>query len=368
MTRALIVEDDPRIQECVKDIVDSLGHEYAGASSQDEARELVGSQEFEYVLLDLEIPVKCGRNAARIQNGMNLLSELVDRFGKRVPVIITTGHGTNGPDICRECMKAGAADYVVKPFPSTGRTLDRTILEVLGDLGPTGSKRTSRKRRMTGPLQPFAGGTIFLFSRRVEIHDVEIPISPLMHDILETLSERRQNGQYVAYAGADLIELLDANCGQNGIASQVLEFRKRVEERLLCEANITIQRKDIIESGGPGYRFKDWITLEIGKKSRSVVSVPANPSSNFVNSRPEDHGPKSLNERQTWILRQLKRGVHLQVRHVTDHFSCSPTTAKRDLAFLKSSAVVRFCGSARTGHYRLTTRGNAMFAQSEEIR
>ena len=361
MTRALIVEDNPLIQESVQDMVDSLGHEYSGAASQEEARELIETEEFDYVLLDLEIPVKLGRNAPRLQNGMNLLSELKDRLGKRVPVIITTGHGTDGPDICRECMKAGAVDYVVKPFPSTGRTLEKSILEALANVCHGGRKRTSRKSKPTGPPQQFVGGTIRLFSRRVEIHGVEIPISPLMHDILEALAERRQTGQYVAYAGSDLIELLEASCGQNGIASQVLEFRKRVEERLLSEANVTIERKDIIESGGPGYRFKDWIALEMGNRPRTLaVDQTEENDCSTVKSDNPFAGSDSFhnhNERQQWILRQLKRGTQLQVRQVIDHFGCSPATAKRDLVSLKSSGLIRFCGSARAGYYQLTSVG-----------
>lgn len=361
MTKALIVEDDPRIQGSVQDMVESLGHESTGAASQEESRELIETEKFDYVLLDLEIPVKLGRNAPRLQNGINLLSELVDRYGKQVPVIITTGHGTNGPDICRECMKAGATDYVVKPLPSTGRTLEKVILEALGEVGHGNNQRRSRKKRPNGPPQQFAGGTLRLFSRRVEIHGVEIPISPLMHDILEALSERRPSGQYIAYAGADLINLLDADCGQNGIASQVLEFRKRVEERLLSEANVSIERKDIIVSGGPGYRFKDWITLEMGKRPRTLEVEKL--SENSVASGAGDEklamsdSFSHYNERQQWILRQLKREVQLQARHVVDHFGCSSTTAKRDLVALKSEGVIRFCGSARAGFYQLTSLG-----------
>lgn len=342
-------------------MVDSLGHEFAGAASQEEARELIESERFDYVFLDLEIPVKLGRNAPRLQNGINLLCELMDHFGNRVPLIVTTGQGTNGPDICRECMKAGTADYVVKPFPSTGRTLEKVILEALGEVGHGNGQRRSRRKKPHGPPQQFAGCNMRLFSRRVEIHGVEKLILPLMHDILEALSERRPTGQYVAYAGADIIEPLDVSCGQNGIASQVLEFRKHVEERLLNEANITIERKSIIESGGPGYRFKEWMTCEMGNRPRTLAvdESPQNESSIVDSDNPftGSEAFRDYNERQQWVLKQLKPEVQLQARHVVDHIGCSSTTAKRVLMSLKSAGVIRFSGSARAGVYQLTSAG-----------
>ena len=38
---------------------------------------------------------------------------------------------------------------------------------------------------------------------------------------------------------------------------------------------------------------------------------------------------------------------------VAEHFSCSLTTAQRDLKALKDEGKIEFVGSTRTGHYRL---------------
>lgn len=177
-----------------------------------------------------------------------------------------------------------------------------------------------------------------------------------MHQILKLLSEKRPNGQYVAYAGSDLAERLGSDCGQNGIASQILEFRKKVAQRLLEEANVTCERTSIIASGGPGYRLQEWVTVESGT---GVVSSDSNMTTEggVVGSQEisvrDESASSGLSERQRWALSQLKQGVHLQLRHLIDRFGCSSASAKRDLTTLKNGGLVRFVGSARAGYYAL---------------
>ncbi|MCA9090159.1 MAG: response regulator [Planctomycetaceae bacterium] len=351
MTRALIVEDNLRIMETVVDVVESLGHEAVTATCQDEARQLINGHPYAYALLDLEIPVKQGRNFPRIENGINLLRDLVSHYGKQTPVIVMTAHGNDSPHQGVDCMKMGAADYIPKPFPVSGQTLDKAILQALENSGQSKPKQTTAKKP-SGPPRPFEGGRLVLFKRRVEICGVEVPISQMMHRILTRLSEKRPNGKYVAYAGSDLIELLNLSCGQNGIGSQFLEFRNKSAERLMEEANIICERNSIIASGGPGYRLQEWIIIDSGTGSpaRSSDQVSKEVAPDKTSTDPTGD---ALNERQRWALSQLERGVKLQLRNIIDHFGCSSATAKRDLTALKTLKLVRFVGSARAGHYRL---------------
>ena len=154
MTRALIVEDDPRIRETVADVVESLGHEHDTASCQDAARQLLNGNPYSYALLDLEIPVRQDRGFVRIENGINLLREVISQCGKQTPVIVMTAHGNDGPFQSVDCMKLGAADYIPKPFPIRGRTLDKAILEALERSGQAGRK-ASVVPKPYGPPRPF---------------------------------------------------------------------------------------------------------------------------------------------------------------------------------------------------------------------
>jgi DNA-binding response OmpR family regulator len=354
MTRALIVEDNPRIMETVVDVVESLGHEPVTATCQEDARQLINGHPYAYALLDLEIPVKQGRNFPRIENGINLLRELVSHYGKQTPVLVMTAHGNDGPHQGVDCMKMGAVDYIPKPFPTTGQTLDKAILSALVNSGQARPKAAA-VTKPSGPPRPFDGGKLVLFKRRVEICGIDIPISQAMHQILSRLMEKRSNGKYVAYAGSDLTELIDSDCGQNGIASQVLEFRNKVAQRLLEEANINCDRTSIIASGGPGYRLQEWLTVESGYRAVGSNNVAADKPDGIAPSEApaasESTLPCDLNERQRWALAELKRGTKLQVRHMIDRFGCSSATAKRDLTALKAAGTVRFVGSARAGHY-----------------
>ena len=52
---ALLIDDDPQICEAVGNILESLGHTYVRAGSQEEARAVLSDAPYAYVLLDLEI-------------------------------------------------------------------------------------------------------------------------------------------------------------------------------------------------------------------------------------------------------------------------------------------------------------------------
>lgn len=349
--KALLIEDNPRVLESVKDIVDSLGHDYDTASSQDEARQLIDSQKYDYVLLDLEIPVKLGRNAARIQNGMNLLAELDDKYGKQVPVIVTTGHGTDSPHICRECMKSGAIDFVPKPFPDTGMTLDKTILEALTRVGQQKMKAHAKPR----PSKPrvFQGGEIRLLKRRLVICEVEVPISDLMHRILSVLNSKHGNGKYVALAGSEIAEHEEVNCrrGQNGVSEAIHAIRKRMATKLRDEANIEIGDHDVIRSKGMGYRINESVTISVGGR-KSTISSNGQPPESADSPAVQNLELSEMNERQEWIMERINNGIEVRVGMIVQQFQCSSRTAKRDLAELKKMGLVRFVGSPRQGCYQ----------------
>jgi hypothetical protein len=140
-------------------------------------------------------------------------------------------------------------------------------------------------------------------------------------------------------------------------------------QRLLEEANNNCGRTDVLNSGGPGYRLQEWITVQVGTRAGSAASVAEAFSADDGSENPdtatmefEGDEADDLNDRQRWAIGQLQLGVQLQVRHLTKQFECSSITAKRDLLALKSAGLVRFVGSPRAGHYQLTSAGKRQFA------
>jgi len=361
--RALVIEDDPHIQDVVTDIVESLGHQLDVVGCQDEARQKLATNEYDYFLLDLEIPVKPDRSVARLQNGLNLLGELVSLFGRQNPVIVMTAHGNDGPNQGVECLKNGAADYVPKPFPRTGKTLDSAILDALARAGraPSAPGRSSSKPQ----LRQFEGGQVRLLKKRLIICDVEVPISAMMHAILSVLNTKHGNGKYVAFAGSEIAEHPDVDCkrGQNGVSEAVHKLRKRIATKLLEEANVEVDDHDIIRSKGEGYRINEGVKMKVGVRKQNLVLAgnvtdgtekwPIGTNDGTVNVTVEDLDVTDLNERQVWIMAMVDRGTEVRVSMVVEHFRCSVRTAKRDLGELKDKDLIRFVGSPRNGYYRL---------------
>ncbi|OGV39305.1 MAG: hypothetical protein A2020_11900 [Lentisphaerae bacterium GWF2_45_14] len=132
MTHALIVDDSQQIIEDLRDRLDSLGHSYDNAMSQLEALDLFSRNTYSYILLDLEIPFIYGK-PSRIQNGKNTLESIrKSERGSSIPVIVITSHGLDSHKLVTEVMRCGGADdFMGKPFPNIGETLEQKIMDVL---------------------------------------------------------------------------------------------------------------------------------------------------------------------------------------------------------------------------------------------
>lgn len=129
--RVLLVDDDSRIADTARDILESLGCEMDWAKSQKEAEQFVGNKQYDCILLDREIPVRENR-IADVEHGDILFDRFMhDPHLTDVPVIIVTGHDVDGPDRAVEMVKAGAFDYVTKPFKKKGKTLASVITRAL---------------------------------------------------------------------------------------------------------------------------------------------------------------------------------------------------------------------------------------------
>lgn len=104
MVKILIVDDDPTIVDFLKLLLESEGYEAYEATDGATALTELGKINPEIVLLDYMMPNVDGLHVLHTVS-KNFLSSFV---------VMLTGKGTER--IAVECMKAGAADYVVKPF------------------------------------------------------------------------------------------------------------------------------------------------------------------------------------------------------------------------------------------------------------
>lgn len=102
--RILVVDDDRVILELASIILRSAGYSVKTASDGMHVLNLLAEEPCDLVLLDFMMPGK---------DGLAVLREIKEPFPD-IAVIIFTGMGSE--DIAVSAMKAGAADYIIKPF------------------------------------------------------------------------------------------------------------------------------------------------------------------------------------------------------------------------------------------------------------
>ena len=102
MGKILVVDDDPAVVFTLKEVLGERGHRTVTAASGVEA--LARLEDVDVVLTDLQMPA---------MDGLELLRKLREHDA-HLPVVLVTSHGSER--IAVTAMKAGAYDYVTKPF------------------------------------------------------------------------------------------------------------------------------------------------------------------------------------------------------------------------------------------------------------
>jgi CheY-like chemotaxis protein len=101
----LIVEDNPDNMKLFKAVLGLRGHTVAGLPGGEGMLELFGSQTFDLVLLDIQLPGK---------DGYQLLEELRGSSGELPPIVALTAHAMSGDR--ERAMQAGFDGYLTKPI------------------------------------------------------------------------------------------------------------------------------------------------------------------------------------------------------------------------------------------------------------
>jgi CheY-like chemotaxis protein len=102
MKKILIIDDDPIIRSYLTNLLKDNGYETAVAKNAKEALDLVGSETFDLITLDLEMPGEWGTR---------FFSKLAqDKLKKNIPVIVISGMSGN------EYAIPKAVASLTKPF------------------------------------------------------------------------------------------------------------------------------------------------------------------------------------------------------------------------------------------------------------
>jgi len=129
-TRVLLVEDNAINSEFMSVLLRRAGYDVVPAATGDEAIVLAASQEFDIVLMDVQMPGK---------DGFETTAELrASKKTAEVPILAVTAHAMRGDDL--RCIDAGMDGYVAKPIDAS------TLFESM--------ERAMASRRMRGRPAP----------------------------------------------------------------------------------------------------------------------------------------------------------------------------------------------------------------------
>jgi two-component system phosphate regulon response regulator PhoB len=165
----LVVEDEPAIQELIAYACSSNGYTVRRADSVGAARQAIGQELPDLVLLDWMLPLLSGLEVCR---QMRRMPET-----RGVPIIMLTARGEEGDKL--RGLDSGADDYVTKPFsPSELIARVRAVLR--------------RSRPSTnGETMQFEDLTMDLASHRVRRKGRDVHLGPTEFRLLRHLLEHQ---------------------------------------------------------------------------------------------------------------------------------------------------------------------------------
>jgi CheY-like chemotaxis protein len=128
--RLLLAEDTPANQKLIAAILKKRGHGVSIASNGEEALRFLDSQEFDLVLMDVQMPVMDGFQTT------SAIREREKTAGGRMPIVAMTAHAMQGDR--ERCLAAGMDAYIPKPINVAEliEVIENPALLRLGDREP----------------------------------------------------------------------------------------------------------------------------------------------------------------------------------------------------------------------------------------
>ena len=203
--RILLVDDDPTIVLLARKLLEENGCVVVVADTLAQARQRAHTEEFDGMVLDLELPDG---------NGVTLVQELREA-GRKTPIIILTG--TKRDETLVRALDAGADDYVNKPI-----VFDEFKARVRALIRRGGAKHS----------QQISAGNIVIdrIGRDVLVNGKKLDLTPRELSLLEALVIKA--GQVVTRKEL-LSHVMDMSFdpGTNVLDVNVSRLRKKLEEK-----------------------------------------------------------------------------------------------------------------------------------------
>jgi diguanylate cyclase (GGDEF)-like protein len=127
--KILVLDDDEMVGDVIVESVRAEGHEAEYCADGKTAIEKTKETAYDLIITDMRLPGLDGLSLIRSLNSTN----------SETDVIVITGYGSIENAV--ECMKAGALDYLIKPF-----TVDQMVVAVRKALDHRDLKRRAKER------------------------------------------------------------------------------------------------------------------------------------------------------------------------------------------------------------------------------
>ena len=147
----LVVEDDRPTRLLLERMIRARGHDVHGCESAEAAKEMLASQFFPLIVLDIQLPGISGLEFSRLLRGQER-----GRY-----YYILAGTGNNRPEDLKAILEAGADDYIGKPYHPG-------LLDVRLAVAEAAVKDIAERRRLENDLEFLADHDPLtkLFNRR----------------------------------------------------------------------------------------------------------------------------------------------------------------------------------------------------------
>ena len=221
--RILLVEDEARLRESIKQGLVEEGFSVEGAESAEAAEAIIASGPLDLLVLDLQLPGK---------SGIELLREM-RAAGKQTPVLILTARGALEDRVAG--LDAGGDDYLAKPF---------AFAELVARIKALGRRRGSQA---SSPILKVGDLEFDTIKRRARIGEHVVNLSPKEKMLLELLM--RNAGQVVT---RDMIAETVWDSDYKALTNLIEVFVNRLRQKIDPRAD----RSLIVTVRGVGYTIR----------------------------------------------------------------------------------------------------------------
>jgi DNA-binding response OmpR family regulator len=220
--RILLVEDETRLADAVKQGLGEEGFTVEAAESAEAAETIIARGALDLIVLDLQLPGK---------NGLDLLREL-RAGGNQTPVLILTAHGSLEERVTG--LDLGGDDYLTKPF---------AFAELVARI----KALARRPRAKSSPILKVGDLEFDTIKRRAKIGEHALNLSPKEKMLLELLM--RHAGQVVT---RDMIAETVWDSNYNSLTNLIEVFVNRLRQKIDPRAD----RSLIVTVRGEGYTMR----------------------------------------------------------------------------------------------------------------